>query len=384
MHASQRSEIEPFYVMEVLKAAAARQRSHGDALMMCVGQPSTGAPRAVVEQAHAVLDSQVMGYTDATGIPELREAIAKHHRDWYDIDVTADDVVVMTGSSGAFSLLFLAAFEAGDTVAMTRPGYPAYRNTLSALGCNVLEIDCGADTRFQPTVAKLEALDEIPKGLIVASPSNPTGTVIDPDELAAIARWCETNDCLLISDEIYHGLTYGRAASSAWETSKAGVVIGSVSKYFSMTGWRLGWALVPPHLRRPMEILSQNLTICAPAITQYAAMAAFGEDAKPELQSHLERYAVNREIVKAALTDMGLSSAPPDGAFYAWCDIGHLTDDSTAWCTEVLETTGVALTPGVDFDTAKGHRMMRFSFAGSTAEVTEALSRLAASPLLQS
>lgn len=369
--------------MEVLKAAAHRQRTHGDALMMCVGQPSTGAPRAVLDRAHAVLDEQVMGYTDATGVPELRGVIAAHHRDWYGVDVTADDVVVMTGSSGAFSLLFLAAFEAGDTVAMTRPGYPAYRNTLAALGCHVLEIDCGPETRFQPTVKMLEALPEAPKGLIVASPSNPTGTVIDPSELAAIARWCEANGCLLVSDEIYHGLTYGRAASSAWETSKASVVIGSVSKYFSMTGWRLGWALVPPHLRRPMEVLAQNMTICAPAITQYAAMEAFSEAARPELQSHLERYATNREIVVAALDQMGLRCAPPDGAFYAWCDIAHLTDDSTAWCNQVLDQTGVALTPGVDFDTARGHQMVRFSFAGSTEQVSQALARLALSPLLQ-
>ncbi|HLS46331.1 MAG TPA: aminotransferase class I/II-fold pyridoxal phosphate-dependent enzyme, partial [Ornithinicoccus sp.] len=213
-HPSARSNVEPFYVMEVLAAAAERQRTHGDAISLCAGQPSTPAPKAVRDAAVAALEGEVLGYTPAIGILPLREAIAQHHRDWYDVDVTPDDVIVMTGSSGAFSTLFLAAFEPGDTVAMTRPGYPAYRNTLGALGCRVLELDCGPDTRYQPTVAMLEALPEAPRGLIVASPANPTGTVIDPAELAAIARWCEDVGCLLISDEIYHGITYGRPVAS--------------------------------------------------------------------------------------------------------------------------------------------------------------------------
>lgn len=370
--------------MEVLKAGAQRQRTHGDVILLCAGQPSTPAPLAVREAAVAALGAEVLGYTEATGILPLREAIAAHHRTAYDIDVRADDVVVTTGSSGAFSTVFLAAFEAGDTVAMTRPGYPAYRNTLSALGCEVLELDCGPDTRYQPTVAMLAALPEPPAGLVVASPANPTGTVIDAAELAAIARWCEAHGCLLVSDEIYHGLTYARAATSAWQTSRSGVVIGSVSKYFSMTGWRLGWALVPQHLRRPMEVLAQNLTICPPAISQYAAVPAFGAAAAAELAGHVQRYAVNRDLLIRGLPELGIHSyAPPDGAFYAWCDIGHLTDDSVQWCTDLLAQTGVALTPGVDFDTVAGHRMTRLSFAGSTVELSEALDRLSGSPLLR-
>src|SRR5690606_35564248 len=224
-HPSARSNVEPFYVMEVLAAAAERQRTHGDAISLCAGQPSTPAPKAVRDAAVAALEGEVLGYTPAIGILPLREAIAQHHRDWYDVDVTPDDVIVMTGSSGPFSTLFLAAFEPGDTVAMTRPGHPAYRNTLGALGCRVLELDCGPDTRCQPTVAMLEALPEAPRGLIVASPANPTGTVIDPAELAAIARWCEDVGCLLISDEIYHGITYGRPVASAWQTSRESVVV---------------------------------------------------------------------------------------------------------------------------------------------------------------
>ncbi|MCE0487495.1 aminotransferase class I/II-fold pyridoxal phosphate-dependent enzyme [Ornithinimicrobium sediminis] len=383
MPPSQRSDIEPFHVMEVLKAGAERQRTHGDVLMLCAGQPSTPAPAVVRAAAARALEDEVLGYTESTGILALREAVAAHHRDWYDVDVHADDVVVTTGSSGAFSTLFLAAFDVGDTVAMTRPGYPAYRNTLTALGCRVLELDCGPQTRYQPTVAMLEELPEPPAGLILASPANPTGTVIDPGELAAIARWCEASGCLLISDEIYHGLTYGREAASAWQTSRSGVVVGSVSKYFSMTGWRLGWALVPHGLRRPIEVLAQNLTICPPAIAQYAAVPAFGASAHEELAGHVRRYADNRELLLRRLPALGIRSyAPPDGAFYAWCDIGHLTDDSVTWCRELLEQTGVALTPGVDFDTVRGGRMMRLSFAGSTAEVDEALDRMAGSPLL--
>ncbi|WP_141786453.1 aminotransferase class I/II-fold pyridoxal phosphate-dependent enzyme [Ornithinicoccus hortensis] len=370
--------------MEVLRAASERARTHGDAIFLCAGQPSTPAPAAVRKAAAEAMEREVLGYTEATGILPLREAIAGHHRDWYGIEVSADDVVVLTGSSAAFSTLFLAAFDAGDTVAMTRPGYPAYRNTLSALGCEVLELDCGAETRYQPTVAMLEALPEPPRGLIVASPSNPTGTIIDPDELAAIARWCDEVDCLLISDEIYHGISYGRPNASAWQTSRSGVVVGSVSKYFSMTGWRLGWALVPEHLRRPMEVLTQNLSICPPAISQHAAVAAFSGEARQELDGHVQRYAVNRDLLLRRLPALGLGSfAPPDGAFYAWCDIAHLTDDSVQWCQDVLARTGVALTPGVDFDTARGRQMVRLSFAGGTGEIDEALDRLDASGLLR-
>lgn len=383
---SARSQVEPFFVMEVLKAAAQRQRSHGDVIMLCAGQPSTPAPAPARSRAIEVLDRDVLGYTESTGILPLREAIAAYHSRLTEgrVEVDPDEVVVFPGSSGAFTALFLAAFDLGDTVAMTRPGYPAYRNTLQALGCRVLELDCGPETRYQPTVAMLEELDEAPAGLIVASPANPTGTVIDPDELAAIARWCEEHGTLLISDEIYHGLSYDRPTASAWETSREAVVVGSVSKYFSMTGWRIGWLLAPEALRRPLEVLTGNLNICAPAISQHAALGAFTEQAATELDGHRERYARNRELLIERLPEVGLRSyAPPDGAFYAWCDVGHLTQDSVTWCRELLEDTGVAITPGVDFDTVNGHHMVRLSFAGSTEEIDEALDRMAGSRLLQ-
>ncbi|MBF6076102.1 pyridoxal phosphate-dependent aminotransferase [Nocardia beijingensis] len=378
---SRRSTIPPFYVMDVWKAAAERARTHGDVLVLAAGQPSTPAPAPVLRATQLAIQSELLGYTETFGILAIREAIAEHHRETYGYQVHPDDVVVTTGSSGAFSLIFLAAFDPGDTVVVARPGYPAYRNTLAALGCRVLELDCGAQTRFQPTVAMLEALPEPPAGLVVASPANPTGTMIAPAELAALARWCEEHGTLLISDEIYHGITYDTGAdsatSSAWETSREAVVIGSVSKYFSMTGWRLGWMLVPSGLRPALQRLASNLTVCPPAISQYAALHAFGAEAKEELDGHVRRYAENRRLLLDGLPKLGITDlAPADGAFYAYADIGHLTDDSRAWCADVLNHTGVALAPGVDFDTVNGHRTVRFSFAGATADIEAALLRL--------
>ncbi|MFI6362687.1 pyridoxal phosphate-dependent aminotransferase [Nocardia sp. NPDC050630] len=378
---SRRSTIPPFYVMDVWKAAAERARTHGDVLVLAAGQPSTPAPTPVLRATKTAIDSELLGYTETFGVLPLREAIAEHHRDTYGYAVEPDDVVVTTGSSGAFTLIFLAAFDAGDTVVVARPGYPAYRNTLTALGCRVVELDCGAQTRFQPTVAMLEALPQPPAGLIVASPANPTGTMIDPAELAALARWCDAHGTLLISDEIYHGITYqgvsvGRTSSS-WETSRESVVIGSVSKYFSMTGWRLGWMLAPTGLRPALQRLASNMTVCPPAVSQFAALHAFGAEAKEELDGHVRRYAVNRQLLLEGLPKLGITElAPADGAFYAYADIGHLTDDSRKWCAEVLDHTGVALAPGIDFDTAAGHRTVRFSFAGATADIEAALVRL--------
>jgi len=387
---SRRSTVPSFYVMDVWKAAAARARTHGDVLVLAAGQPSTPAPAPVLRATKAALDAELLGYTETFGTPDLREAIAAHHRDGYGIEVDADDVVVTTGSSGAFTLIFLAAFDIGDTVVVARPGYPAYRNTLSALGCRVIELDCGAQTRFQPTVEMLEALPQPPAGLIVASPANPTGTMIAPAELAALARWCDAHGTLLISDEIYHGIVYrggpseappsgavSTATSCAWETSRESVVIGSVSKYFSMTGWRLGWMLVPPGLRPALQRLASNMTVCPPAISQYAAVHAFDPESRRELDGHVRRYAQNRELLLEGLPKLGITDlAPADGAFYAYADIAHLTDDSTRWCADVLARTGVAVAPGVDFDTRNGSHTVRLSFAGATADIQEALVRL--------
>ncbi|KQZ75957.1 pyridoxal phosphate-dependent aminotransferase [Nocardioides sp. Root151] len=375
-----RANVPPFHVMDLLAAAGERQRSHGDMVNFVAGQPSSGAPAPVLAEAIRLLGSgDPLGYTVATGIPDLRDAIAGHHQRMHGIDVHRDDVVVTTGSSGGFLLAFLAAFEPGDRVAMARPGYACYRNVLRALGCEVVELDCGAETRFQPTVAQLEQLDDI-KGLVVASPANPTGTMLLPEELAALATWCETHAVQLVSDEIYHGIEYAEEplSRSAWETSREAIVFSSFSKYFSMTGWRIGWMLVPERLRRPVDVLTGNFTICPPAIAQHAAIAAFTEAAYDELDGHVRRYAHNRAMLLEGLPRLGITElAPADGAFYAYADIGHLTDDSMAWCLDLLDATGVAVAPGVDFDTEKGNRTIRFSFAGSSGEIATGLDRLA-------
>lgn len=364
--------------MDVFAAAARRQETHGDLISLAAGQPSTRAPKPVLDAMRSALDTDLIGYSETLGTAALRRVIAAYLSPRIGTDVDPDEVVVTTGSSGAFTLLFLAAFDVGDTVVMARPGYPAYRNTLSALGCRVVELDCGADVGFQPTVAMLDALERPPAGLIVASPANPTGTVIDPGELAALARWCDEHGTLLISDEIYHGISYGDVdCRSAREFSAAAVSIGSVSKYFSMTGWRLGWMVLPRTLIRAVQRLASNMTVCPPTVSQLAAVAAFSDESIAELDGHVRRYAHNRDVLLAGLADAGITRlAPADGAFYAYADIDHLTDDSTSWCARILGETGVALAPGADFDTVHGAHTVRFSFAGSTEDVTEGLRRL--------
>jgi aspartate/methionine/tyrosine aminotransferase len=380
LEVAQRAAVPPFHVMDLLAAAAERQRTHGDLLNLVAGQPSTPAPAPVREAAKLALDEHVLGYTVALGIPELRDAIAGHHRRMHGLDVSREDVVVTTGSSGGFLLAFLAAFEAGDRVAIARPGYPCYRNVLAALGCEVVELPAGPESRFQPTVEMLEALDEPVRGLVVASPANPTGTMLFPAELAALARWCEQHGVQLISDEIYHGIEYAtpQQHSSAWETSREAVVFNSFSKYFSMTGWRIGWMLVPERLRRPVDVLTGNFTICPPVLAQYAAIEAFSPASYGECDAHVARYAQNRQLLLDGLPKVGIDRlAPADGAFYVYADLSHVTDDSMAWCHRLLAETGVASAPGIDFDTEAGNRFVRFSFAGASQEISEALDRLA-------
>ncbi|WP_199429327.1 pyridoxal phosphate-dependent aminotransferase [Qaidamihabitans albus] len=370
-----RADVAPFHVMEVLSAAQARQRSHGDVIALCAGQPTASAPRPVLEAAEKALRGD-LGYTVQLGIPELREAIAGHYERGYALDVSPQDVTVTTGSSGGFLLSFLSAFEAGDRVAMARPGYPAYRNLLAALGCEVVEFATDERTRFQPTTDLLDELGPV-KGLIVASPSNPTGTVLPPGELAAIAGWCSARGVQLISDEIYHGISYEAEPGCAWQTSTEAVVLGSFSKYFAMTGWRLGWMLVPQRLHRAVDVLTGNFNICPPALAQQAAVAAFTDESYAELDGHVAHYRSNRDLLLDGLRDMGLGRvAPVDGAFYAYADVSEHTDDSLSWCQRLLADTGVAITPGIDFDPVEGGRFVRFSFAGARADVAEGVRRL--------
>ena len=376
---SLRAGIPPFYVMDVWLAAAERQRTHGDLVNLSAGQPSAGAPKPVVDAAKAVLDSSPLGYSVALGIPELRSAIAQAYLTRHGLEIDPDAVVITTGSSGGFLLAFLACFDVGDRVAITSPGYPCYRNILSALGCQVVEVECGPETRFQPTAQMLSNLDPLVNGVVVASPANPTGTVIPPAELAAIASWCAESGVQLISDEVYHGLIYPGApeTSCAWETSRDAVVANTFSKYFCMTGWRLGWLLVPQQLRRAVDRLTGNFTICPPVLPQYAAVAAFTPEAIAEAEGHLHQYAANRRLLLDGLPRLGIDRlAPADGAFYVYADVSHLTDNSLSFCSNLLADTGVAIAPGIDFDTVQGGSFVRLSFAGPTSDIEEALRRI--------
>jgi len=374
-----RAGIPPFHVMDVWLAAAERERTHGDLVNLSAGQPGAPAPGPVRAAAAAALANDRLGYTVALGIPELRAAIARSYRDRHGIGVDPDDVIVTTGSTGGFLLAFLACFDVGDRVAVTSPGYPCYRNILSALGCEVVEVPCGPDTRFQPTAQMLADLRPGVKGVVVASPANPTGTVIPPAELAAIASWCAADGVRLISDEIYHGLVYpgAPATSCAWETSRDAVVANSFSKYFAMTGWRLGWLLVPPELRRAVDCLTGNFSICPPALAQLAAVAAFTPESVAEADGLVRQYAVNRELLLRGLPQIGLDRlAPADGAFYVYADVSRFTTDSLSFCSKLLEETGVAIAPGIDFDTVQGGAYVRLSFAGPASDIDEALRRM--------
>ncbi len=379
MKTALRAGIPPFYVMDVWLAAAERQRTHGDLVNLSAGQPSTGAPEAVRAAAVAALADNQLGYTVALGIPELREAIAGSYADLHGLGVDPADVVVTTGSSGGFLLTFLACFDVGDRVAVSSPGYPCYRNILTALGCEVVDIECGPETRFQPTAQMLAALDPPVVGVVVASPANPTGTVIPPDELAAIAAWCAQTDTRLISDEVYHGLVYPGApqTSCAWTTSRDAVVVNSFSKYYAMTGWRLGWLLVPQSLQRAVDRLTGNFTICPPVLSQIAAVSAFTPESIAESDAKLEHYSTNRAHLLDGLRHIGIERlAPTDGAFYVYADVSDFTDDSHSFCSKLLADTGVAIAPGIDFDTVRGDAFVRMSFAGPTSDIDEALARI--------
>jgi aspartate/methionine/tyrosine aminotransferase len=377
---ARRADIAPFIVMDVMRAAAARDEALADpadaTVHMEVGQPGTPAPAAVRAAAKAALDADKLGYTDAMGVPKLRQRIARHYRDSYGIALDPSRVCVTTGSSGAFLLAFLASFDAGDRVALADPGYPAYRNILKALDCVPVGLPATAASRFQPTPALLDAAGGGIAGVIVASPANPTGSMLAPAELRALAEWCRKRGARLVSDEIYHGIVYGAPAVSALSFGDDMFVVNSFSKYYSMTGWRLGWLVVPPDLVRAVERLAQNLFISPPTLAQHAAIAAF--DARDECEGHVRAYRANRDFLLAELPKAGFRDfAPPDGAFYLYADVAHLTNDSTEFCRRMLAEAGVAATPGVDFDPARGNRFVRFSFAGTMDDMREAARRLA-------
>ena len=391
MKVAGRAAVPPFEVMNILDRVAELRAAGRDVISLCAGEPSGGAPDDVRELAAAVHAGRTdLGYTSSLGLRVLREAVAGHYRRWYDLDVSTDEVAITTGSSGAFVLTFLAAFDAADRVALARPGYPAYRNILTALGCEVVEVGCGPEDRFQPTPQSLDAavaehgrLD----GLILASPANPTGTMVSRAELIALVAWCRANDVRLVSDEIYHGITYPAAADRpdprgvcAWELDRTGVAISSFSKYWGMTGWRLGWALVPPDLAPAVDALAGNVALCPPTPAQLAAVGAFTPASYEQADRRVAELARTRSVLLGQLDRLGWGPvAPADGAFYLYASLGDRLApfaDATQWCRALLEREGVALVPGDDFDGVNGGEFVRLSFAAGPDAVAEAVERI--------
>jgi aspartate/methionine/tyrosine aminotransferase len=367
-----RAEIEPFHAIGISRLAHQLKGEGAQVIHMEFGQPSTGAPAPAIARAHQVLDTDGMGYWES---PALKARIARHYQETYGVSIEAEQVVLTCGASPALVLALSSAFSPGDRVALARPGYVAYRNSLKALHLTPVEIACGPQSRYQLTAQALADLDPAPAGVIIASPANPTGTIIPPEELKAIADVCRARNIHIVSDEIYHGLSYVGPTRSLLEFEPSALIVNSFSKYFSMVGWRLGWLVAPADLVARARAFVGNLFLTAPSLSQHAGLAAM--DARDELEGHVAVYRANRQLLLDALPSLGLTAiAPPDGAFYIWADIGHLTDDSLAFCERLLRETGVATAPGLDFDPVEGRRFIRFSFAVSTQEVREALGRI--------
>lgn len=375
MRNSSRGDVDPFIVMDVMEAARAAEDAGRHIIHMEVGQPGTGAPPEAIERLSADMASDPLGYTVGLGLPALRARIAQHYRDWYGVELDAERVVITAGASGAFLLAFSALFDTGERVGLGAPCYPSYRQILKALALRPVDMPTTLETRMQPVAADVAAHDL--DGLIVASPANPTGTMLGKDEMRALARACAAKGAAFISDEIYHGLGYDRRAVSALEVTDEVYVINSFSKYFSMTGWRVGWMVVPKDHVRVIERLAQNMFICPSHASQRLALHAM--ECADVLDKNVDVYRQNRDLMIEALPAMGLGkSAPPDGAFYVYVDVSEYTDDSLSFCSQVLEKAGVAVTPGLDFDTLNGHHWVRLSYARSTKDIREGLARLAA------
>lgn len=374
---SKRSAVEPFLAMDVMSAAMAREAAGDRVVHMEVGQPGAPAPSTVIAAARAALDDGRIGYTQARGITALRHRISEHYRDTYGVDVPETRIMITTGSSAGFNLTFLGAFNPGDRIALPAPGYPAYRNILKVLGLEAVEIEVSADTRWVLTPELLErAHAEKPlAGVLVASPANPTGTMMQPEALKALVEAARDMGILFISDEIYHGLVYEGQADSALQYDDNVIVINSFSKYYCMTGWRIGWMIVPEELMRPFERIGQSLYISAPDLSQRAALAAF--DARDELEVIKHGYAKNRALLLKRMPSIGFDELlPVDGAFYVYASVRRFTNDSMEFATRMLAEAGVAATPGADFDHNRGAGYVRFSFAGNHADMNDAMDRL--------
>ena len=373
MRNSTRSQVDPFIVMDVMEAARRAEDAGRSIIHMEVGQPGTGAPRGAVQALAKAMDAQPLGYTVALGLPALRARIACMYGDWYNIDLDPDRVVITPGSSGGFILGFTSLFDSGDRVGIGAPGYPSYRQILHALGLEPVDLPTAPENRLQPVPADLAGLDLA--GLLVASPANPTGTMLNRAAMTQLIEATQEQEAAFISDEIYHGIEYEAKAVSALEITDDCYVINSFSKYFSMTGWRVGWMVVPEDHVRTVERLAQNLFICAPHAAQIAALAAL--DCEEELQANLDVYTANRKLMLEGLPRAGFTNiAPPDGAFYVYADVSDLTQDSRAFAAEILDQADVAVTPGLDFDPVRGATTVRFSYARATEDIEEGLRRL--------
>ncbi|WP_397542978.1 aminotransferase class I/II-fold pyridoxal phosphate-dependent enzyme [Roseovarius salis] len=373
MRNSSRSGVDPFIVMDVMEAARRAEAAGHRIIHMEVGQPGTPAPAGARAALAGAMERSAMGYTVALGLPELRARIARLYGDWYDVDLDPGRVIVTAGSSGAFILAFTALFDTGERVGIGAPGYPSYRQILRALGLAPVDIETSAGNRYQPVPGDIAAHDLA--GLMVASPANPTGTMLGRETLGALMGAASEAGAAFISDEIYHGIEYEDKAVTALEFGDEAYVINSFSKYFSMTGWRVGWMVVPEDHVRVIERLAQNLFICPPHASQVAALAAM--DCHDELEANMEVYRTNRRLMLEGLPAAGFDRiAPPDGAFYVYADVSHLTTDSRAFAAEILDKAGVAVTPGLDFDPVRGGGTLRFSYARSTEDIAEGLERL--------
>lgn len=376
MRSSSRGDVDPFIVMDVMEAARRAEAAGRHIIHMEVGQPGTPAPAGARRALTQAMEAGALGYTVALGLPELRARIAGLYRDWYGVDLDPERVIVTPGSSGAFLLAFSALFDAGDRIGVGEPGYPSYRQILKAMSLQPVGIAAAPENRLQPVPADIAAAGDL-AGMIVASPGNPSGTMLSKPALAALIETCAARGTAFISDEIYHGIQYEARAVSALEISDDVYVINSFSKYFSMTGWRVGWMVVPPAHVRKIERLAQNMFICPCHASQVAALAAL--DCRAELDANLAVYAENRRLMLDGLPKAGFTRiAPPDGAFYVYADVSDLTDDSRAFAAEILDRAGVAVTPGLDFDPSRGKTTLRFSYARASDDIREGLARLTA------
>ncbi len=372
---SQNGDIHTFRVLDLLQKVNQRKIDGQDVINMAPGQPSDGAPIPAIDYGIEQMKNGFMGYTEAIGTPFLRQRISAWYKDYYDLEIPAERIVITIGASGAFLYTFMSMFDPGDKIAMAAPGYPAYRNIMKACGITPIEIETTLQTNYQPTIAHLEELDEIPDGLLIASPSNPTGTIIQPEELEQICAWCRKHGVRLIADELYHGVTFGEKAETVARYCKDVVVVNSFSKYFAMTGWRLGWMVIPENTTHRIKCLAESLFVAPPTLAQHVAFKCF--DHTDILDDYVARYQANLDILKEELPKAGITNlSDTRGAFYLYADISNITNNSEMWAKGLLDQEGVAVTPGTDFDLTRGHQTIRLSFAGSTEEVREACARI--------